>query len=415
MARYFCGIDWSEGLNDVAVVDRDGMVIASARIEESPKGVKELLQLLRGLNSSHRHSRKQVPIAIETGRGLLVGALRNADQPVVAINPSVVARYRGRLNPTRKKSDKTDAALLANILRTDGALHRALFTNSDAANAVTVLARAQRRAVHTQQYHRNQLRSQLREVFPAALDAWSGLPHGLLRPEARAILALAPTPTQAAALSKRKIADALAVAGRTRLVDDHAARLRDLFQEKRLRQPLAVEEAMGQQALASLALLDQACRAVDDLTDQATAAFLAHPHAPVYLSFPGCGPLIGVRLLAEIGDDPLRFATAKGLRAYAGAAPLTWASGSSSSVTHRRVANKNLKAVGHLWAFTSLTRSPGCRAHYDRRREAGDRYAMALRNLFGRLITGLHYCLRHGDLYQEQRAFPLPREVTVGE
>ncbi|MFI1801916.1 hypothetical protein ACH427_31900 [Streptomyces sp. NPDC020379] len=40
---------------------------------------------------------------------------------------------------------------------------------------------------------------------------------------------------------------------------------------------------------------------------------------------------------------------------------------------------------------------------------------MALRNLFGRLITGLHYCLRHGALYQEQRAFPLPREVTVGE
>ncbi|MFI1801917.1 transposase [Streptomyces sp. NPDC020379] len=103
-----------------------------------------------------------------------------------------------------------------------------------------------------------------------------------------------------------------------------------MFQEKRLRQPLAVEEAMGQQALALLALLDQACRAVDDLTDRATAAFLAHPHAPVHLSFPGCGPLIGARLLAEIGDDPSRFATAKGLRAHSGAAPLTWASGSTS-------------------------------------------------------------------------------------
>ncbi|WP_116211572.1 IS110 family transposase [Streptomyces olivoreticuli] len=409
MARYFCGIDWSEGLNDVAVVDRAGEVVAAARVEESPAGVKELLQLLRGLNRSHRHSRKQVPIAIETNRGLLVGALRASGQEVVAITPSVVARYRGRLNPTRKKSDRTDAALLANILRTDGALHRGLFTNSDGAAAVTVLARAQLRAVRTRDYHRNQLRSHLREYFPAALEAWSGLPHGLVRAEARAVLALGPTPAQAAALSKWKIADALEAAGRFRLVDDHAERLRAVFRENRLRQPTQVEEAMGLQTLAALALLDQACRSVDDLTEQTTTAFLAHPHAEIYRSFPGCGPVIGARLLGEIGDDPDRFATAKGLRAYAGAAPLTWASGSSSSVTYRRIANQNLKAVGYVWAFTTLRRSPGCRAHYDRRRDAGDAYRAALRNLFGRLLSALHYCLRTGEHYQEEKAFPLAR------
>ncbi|MEV4502606.1 IS110 family transposase [Streptomyces klenkii] len=406
MARYFCGIDWSEGLNDVAVVDRAGEVVAAARIEESPEGVKELLQLLRGLSRSHRHSRKQVPIAIETSRGLLVGALRASGQQVVALNPSVVARYRGRLNPTKKKSDRTDAALLANILRTDGALHRALFTNSDAAAAVTVLARAQLRAVRTRDYHRAQLRSHLRDYFPAALEAWSGLPHGLVRAEARAVLALGPTPEQAAALSKRKIADTLEAAGRFRLVDDHAERLRAIFRENRLRQPARIEEAMGRQTLAALALLDQACRSVDDLTEQTTAAFLAHPHAEIYRSFPGCGPVIGARLLGEIGDDPARFATAKGLRAYAGAAPLTWASGSSRSVTHRRVANQNLKAVGYVWAFTTLTRSPGCRAHYDRRRDAGDPYRSALRNLYGRLLSALHYCLRTGEPYRERKAFP---------
>ncbi|RLU86219.1 IS110 family transposase [Streptomyces griseocarneus] len=415
MARYYCGIDWSEGLNDVAVVDRAGAVIAAAQVEESPEGVKELLQLLRELNRSHRHSRKQVPIAIETNRGLLVGALRAAGQQVVAINPSAVARYRGRLNPTRKKSDRTDAVLLANILRTDGALHRGLFTNSDEAGAVTVLARAQLRAVRTREYHRNQLRSHLREYFPAQLEAWAGLPNGLLRAEARAVLALAPTPVQAASLSKRKIADALEAAGRFRLVDQHAERLRGLFRENRLRQPSRVEEAMGQQTLAALALLDQACRSADALTEQATAVFDAHPHAGIYRSFPGCGPVIGARLLGEIGDDPDRFATAKGLRAYAGAAPLTWASGSSNSVTYRRIANQNLKAVGYTWAFTALTRSPGCRAHYDRRRDGGDAYRAALRNLFGRLLSALHYCLRTGEHYQEHRAFPGARDSGADE
>ncbi|MFB7270706.1 transposase [Streptomyces sp. NPDC056244] len=76
---------------------------------------------------------------------------------------------------------------------------------------------------------------------------------------------------------------------------------------------------------------DQACAAVDQLTEATTDAFQAHPHAPVYASFPGCGPLIGARLLAEIGDDLGRF-TVRGLRAYAGAAPLTWESSSSRTV-----------------------------------------------------------------------------------
>ncbi len=35
----------------------------------------------------------------------------------------------------------------------------------------------------------------------------------------------------------------------------------------------------------------------------------------------------------------------------------------------RRVKNQRLAAVGYVWAFVSLTKSPGARAHYDRRRQ----------------------------------------------
>ncbi|MFK0142528.1 hypothetical protein [Streptomyces murinus] len=96
------------------------------------------------------------------------------------------------------------------------------------------------------------------------------------------------------------------------------------------------------------------------------------------------------------------------MRAYAGAAPLTWAPGSSSQVSHRRIANKRLKATGHTWAFATLTRSPGCRALYDARREAGDGYAAALRRVFARLLGSLHHCLAHEELYREDLAFPPP-------
>jgi transposase len=411
----WAGVDWSEHLNDVAVVDRSGQVVARARVEESPEGVKQVLRLLGGLRSSHRHSRKHVPIGIESTRSLLVDALRTAGQTVVAINPTVVDRYRGQLTPTKRKSDKGDAALLADILRTHGHRHRSLPEDSESAEAIGVLVRAHWQAQHTRQYQHNRLRSLLREFHPAAMTAWADLRGKLLRSEARAVLRLAPTPTSAARLTTRQLRNALADAGRTRMLDHHAERLHTLFHARVLRRRPAVEDAMGVQAMACLDMLDLACANIDTLTERIEDAFLRHPQAKVYLSFPGVGVLTGARLLAEIGDDRLRFADARGLRAYAGAAPLTWASSTSTSVTHRRIANLRLKATGHTWAFATLTRSAGCRAHYDRRRAKGDRHAAALRHLYGRLLGCLYHCLAADELYDEQVAFPAQqREIVEG-
>ena len=173
-----------------------------------------------------------------------------------------------------------------------------------------------------------------------------------------------------------------------------------------MRQPRLVEDAMGRQAIALLRQLDAACVAADDLEHAVTESFNLHPDAGIITSFPGIGPLTGARVLAEIGDDRSRFQDAKGLKAYAGAAPITRASGKTKSVTYRRVKNNRLNAVGYLWAFSALTASPGARAHYDRRRDTGDRHAAAQRNLFGRLLGCLHRCLITGQHYDEATAFP---------
>jgi transposase len=111
-------------------------------------------------------------------------------------------------------------------------------------------------------------------------------------------------------------------------------------------------------------------------------------------------------MLAEIGDDRYRLADARALKAYAGAAPITRASGKSLIVIHRRVKNQRLASVGYLWAFSALTASPGARAHYDRRKAAGDRHIAAQRNLFNRLIGILHHCLHTRTLYDDNAAFP---------
>ena len=399
----FCGIDWAEDHHDIALVDRDGQLLARRRISDDVTGLAALLELLAAHGDS---ADDPIPVAIETPRGLLTACLRATGRKVYPINPMAVARYRDRHSVPGRKSDHGDAVVLANILRTDSHAHRPLPAGTELAQAIAVLARAQQDAVWARTAAHNKLRSHLREYYPAFLAAFNGAKGGIMRSEARAILAAAPDPGAAATLTLTQLKALLKKAGRRRGIDASATRLRQALRAPQMRQLPLVEQAMGRQTLALLRQLDAACAAADDLEQATIESFNQHPDAGTITSFPGLGPLTGARVLAETGDDRSRFADAKGLKAYAGAAPITRASGKTTAVLHRRVKNQRLAAVGYVWAFSAITASPGARNHYDRRRKDGDRHAAAQRNLFGRLLGCLHHCLATGQDYDENTAFP---------
>jgi transposase len=399
----FCGIDWAEDHHDIALVDLDGQLLARRRIGDDAAGLAQLLELL----AEHGDTPDDpVPVAIETPRGLLTACLRATGRPVYPINPMAVARYRDRHTVSGGKSDHGDSVVLASVLRTDRHAHRPLPADSELAQAIAVLARAQQDAVRDRTTAHNKLRSHLREYYPGFLAAFAAARGGITRPEARAILAAAPTPAAAVQLTLTQLRALLKKAGRSRGIDTEATRLREAFRAPQMRQLPLVEAAMGRQALALPGQLNAACTAADDLEQAATESFNLHPDAGIITSFPGLGALTGARVLAEIGDDRSRFQDAKGLKAYAGAAPITRASGKTKSVTRRRIKNNRLNAAGYIWAFAALTASPGARAHYDRRKDAGDRHAAAQRNLFSRLLGCLHHCLITGQSYDEAIAFP---------
>jgi transposase len=401
----YCGIDWAEDHHDIALAGRDGQLLARRRISDDAAGLAQLLELLAGHGDTPDDP---VPVAIETPRGLLVACLRATGRAVYPVNPMAVARYRDRHSVAGKKSDHGDAVVLANVLRTDMDMHRPLPADSELAQAIAVLARAQQDAVWDRTTAHNRLRSHLREYYPAFLAAYASADGGIMRPDARAVLAAAPAPADAARLTVTQLRAILRKAGRRRGIDTEAARLRDAFRLPQMRQLPLVEQAMGRQAIALLGQLDAACASAAGLEQAVTESFNLHPDAGIITSFPGLGILTGARVLAETGDDRSRFQHAKGLKAYAGAAPVTRASGKTRSVTHRKVKNNRLAAAGYTWAFSALTASPGARAHYDRRKDAGDRHAAAQRNLFGRLLGCLHHCLATGQNYDEATAFPVP-------
>jgi transposase len=399
----FCGIDWAEDHHDIALVDRDGQLLARQRISDNAAGLAALLDLLAGHGDSPEDP---VPVAIETPRGLLVACLRAAGRQVYPVNPMSVARYRDRHSVAGRKSDKGDSAVLANVLRTDLHAHRPLPADSELAQAIAVLARAQQDAVWDRTTAHNKLRSHLREYYPGFLAAFAGARDGIMRPEARAVLAAAPTPGEAARLTLAQLRTLLKKAGRVRGIDAEAQRLREALGIEQMRQLPLVEQAMGRQAQGLLRQLETACANASDLEQAAAESFNQHPDAGIITSFPGIGTLTGARVLAEIGDDRSRFQDARGLKAYAGSAPITRASGKTRSVTHRKVKNNRLASAGYTWAFAALTASPGARAHYDRRKQAGDRHTAAQRNLFNRLLGCLHHCLVTGQHYDETTAFP---------
>ena len=252
----------------------------------------------------------------------------------------------------------------------------------------------------------NRIRTLLEAYFPAAVTAFErGGKHRLESASCRTILAAASTPTQAAQLTERRLATLLRKAGRTRGIDAEAARLRGYFKSMQMRQPEPIEQAMGVQLRGLLRLLDAICNSLAELEALIAAAFAAHPDGQIVSSVPGLGPALGARLLAEIGDDHTRFADGRALKAFAGAAPVTRASGRSTFVHARRAKNNRLAAVGYVWALAAIRHDPHWEARYRARRAAGDRHVTALRKMFNSMLGKLHHCLITGELYNSNHAF----------
>lgn len=194
-------------------------MLAKCRISDDLDGYR----LLLGLLAEHGDTAETpIPVAIETSRGLLVATLWQGPRKIFAVNPMAVSRYRDRHGVSRKNSDPGDALVLANIIRTDAPVHRPLPADTDLAQAVAVLAHAQQDAVWNRQQVANQLRSLMREYFPAMIEAFRDKPGTLTRPDARRVLAVAPTPALAAKLRMWKLTAMLRRAGRRRGIEADA-------------------------------------------------------------------------------------------------------------------------------------------------------------------------------------------------
>ncbi len=405
MAKVFVGHDWAEAHHDVHVEDETGRRLATARLPEGIEGVRRFHELVAG----HADEPGEVIVATETDRGLFVGSLVAAGYRVLAVNPLSTSRYRERHSTSGAKSDPGDAKVLAGLARLDGHNHRPVAGDSGLADAVKVLARAHHSMIWNRQRQTNQLRSTLREFYPAAFEAFDDLAS----PDALAVLAIAPTPALGRGLSRSKIAAALRRGGRQRRVEDRAVEIQTALRSDQLEASPVVADAMGASVAALVAVITELVVQTNKLEGELTDRFDQHPDAKIIRSLPGLGTILGARALGEFGDDPNRYADAKSRKNYASTSPITRASGKQRVVLARYARNRHLADTCHMWAFAAITASPGARAFYDHRRANGDTHNRALRALANRLVGILHGCLRHGTLYDEHTAWSHRAELAA--
>jgi transposase len=266
----FVGDDWAEEHHDVELQNETGRVLGRARLPEGVAGITRLHAMI----GEHVGDDEEptVVVGIETERGPWVQALIAAGYQVHAVSPLQAARYRERRSVSGAKSDTKDAHVLADMVRTDRHQLRPVAGDSVEAEAVKVLSRAHKTLIWERTRHLLRLRQALREFFPAALVAFDDL----AAVDALELLAAAPDPASAAALSIETITAVLTRARRR----NRAARAEAIaaaLRAEHLAQPAVVATAYAVTVRAQAAILTVLNTQIAQMEEQVEANFSQHP------------------------------------------------------------------------------------------------------------------------------------------
>src|SRR6202167_4283834 len=285
--RLFVGDDWAEDHHDVELMDQAGRVLAKRRLPEGVAGLARLHELI-GQQLGEDDQDAEVVIGIETDRGPWVAALAAAGYTVYAVNPLQASRYRERHGVSGAKSDGGDAHMLADMVRTDSHQLRPAAGDSPEVEGVKVVARMHKTMIWERTRAVQRLRHQLREYFPAALEAFDDLDA----PDTLELLARAPEPGRAARLTRAQVSAALKRAGRRNITDRATAILAALRSEQ-LGQPPALTAACAAAVRSLIAVITVLNQQVKVLQGQVEENFGRHPDAEIILSQARLGPMLG--------------------------------------------------------------------------------------------------------------------------
>jgi transposase len=413
------GIDWATEEHQVCGVDGQSQKLFEWKVKHTGDDIGAFVERLLAQTGG---AAERIAVAIETPHGSIVEALIERGIAAFSLNPKQLDRFRDRHTMGGAKSDRLDAFVLADSLRTDLRLYRRIELGDPMLVELREMVRAREAMVADGVALGSRLREQIHRYYPQFLKLGSVYDDGWLW----ALLELAPTPTQAARLTRPKVAhllrqhrvrrlsaeEVLAVLRETPLVvapgvvEAASAHVRLLLPLLRLNRAQVadcegrLEELMKRVGRSP----DAAPPAPVDADGESAGPARQHRDADILLSVPGLGVLTSATMLAE-ASTALRDRDYQMLRAQTGVAPVSAQTGKQRKpmVSMRRACNVRLRNAVYHWARVSTQCDAVARAHYSRLRQAGHSHGRALRGVTDRLLSMLVAMLKSGTLYDPTR------------
>jgi len=386
---YFVGLDWASREHAVCVINEHAHIILRCTVAHTATGLAELRTRLARLGPP-----AALPIAVERPSGLLIDSLIEWGFPVVPIHPNALKASRSRYAAALGKSDAGDAFILADLLRTDRHRFSTLRPQSDQTRALRAMVRTRDDLVVQRVALANQLRALLDSFWPGAAAIFADVDS----PIALAFLQRYPTPQTAQHLGPQRLATFLASHGYSgrRSATTLLARLQGA---PTARCGMVESAAKGDLVRTLVAVLAPLVAQLQRLSSAIAQAVTAHADGAVVMSFPRTGRINAAQILAELGDDRLRFASPEHLAAEAGVVPVTYASGKHRGVGFRWACNKRLRRALTTFADNSRHASPWAAHVYRQARGRGCDHPHATRILARAWTRVLWHCWQDHTSY----------------
>ena len=369
--KIYVGLDWGSQQHAVCALDSQGERLTQFAINHNQAGLTQLRQRLDQIAMP-----QQIMLAIERPSGLLVDTLVEAGYNVVPIHPNTVKATRPRYAAAYGKTDRNDAYLLADLLRTDAHRFRALTPESDDIRALRALVRTRDDLIDTRVALANQLRALLESFWPGAAVIFADIDSAI----ALAFLTRYPTPSCAAHLGEKRLASFLA----QHRYSGHRPAVELLARLRSAPQGLcgALErEAKGELVRSLATVLRGLLEQLGHLSRRIEHEIATLEDGQRLMSFPRIGRINAAQLLAELGSVRARFPCEAALACEAGVSPITRQSGKSRAVVFRWACNKRLRVALTTFADNSRHASPWAATVYSRARARGIDHPHATRIL----------------------------------
>ncbi|EME65055.1 transposase [Rhodococcus ruber BKS 20-38] len=386
----WAGIDAGKSEHHCVAIDTDGHRLLSHRVANDETALCELLDQVLSLTGHGK-----VSWAIDLNHGgaaLLITLLLDRDQQLLYIPGRTVhhaaGSYRGE-----GKSDAKDAAIIADQARMRRDLHPVRVGDETAVD-LRLLTAHRTDLVCDRTRAINRLRALLLEYFPALERAFD---YSTCK-AALVLLTGYQTPDRIRRVGARRLEEWLQknrvrTASRVAHTAVEAARA----QHTRVPGQQVAAEMVARLAKEVIALDTQ----IGETETQIEARFRGHRHAPIILSMPRFGSILGAEFLAATGGDMTLFDSADRLAGVAGLAPVPRDSGRVRGNLHRpRRYDRRLLRACYLSAMVSIRSCPESRAYYDRKRTEGKRHTQAVLALARRRLNVLWAMLRDGAVYR---------------